>query len=251
MEYPENFARFYDLIYQHLRDGVDNRFFLDRIRKAKGKVLEIGVGTGRFFIHALEKGTDIYGLDISETMLQVLRQKLEGSQHYRITRQDIRDFSYNFRFSLAIAPFRVMMHLEEKGDQLLALNNVYRHLDRGGEFIFDAFVPDLRQLIEGIDNRIDFEGEYAPGQKIRRTVSTRPELIRQLIRIQFRIEWDEKGGLREETWDTALHFFFRVELEHLIERSAFEEYRILGDYLGNELREDSREFIVICRKTGN
>ena len=26
-EYPENFARFYDLIYHRQRDGVDNIFF--------------------------------------------------------------------------------------------------------------------------------------------------------------------------------------------------------------------------------
>ena len=50
MEYPESFARFYDLIYHRVRDGVDNEFFLNEIRQARGKVLEVGVGTGRFFI---------------------------------------------------------------------------------------------------------------------------------------------------------------------------------------------------------
>lgn len=45
-EYPENFARFYDLIYLNLRDGVDNGFFLNEINNSKGKVLETGTGTG-------------------------------------------------------------------------------------------------------------------------------------------------------------------------------------------------------------
>ena len=44
--YPDAFARFYDLIYDRLRNDVDNDFFLDRIKQAEGKVLEIGVGTG-------------------------------------------------------------------------------------------------------------------------------------------------------------------------------------------------------------
>ena len=47
-EYSENFARFYDVIYHHMRDGVDHAFFLNEISQIKGKVLEIGVGTGRF-----------------------------------------------------------------------------------------------------------------------------------------------------------------------------------------------------------
>jgi len=37
-------------------------------------------------------------------------------------------------------------------------------------------------------------------------------------------------------------------LEHLIERAEFKNYKILGDYLGNELSEKSKEFIVICQK---
>ncbi len=52
MEYPLNFARFYDLIYHELRDGVDHQFFLDEIKRARGRILEIGAGTGRFFINA-------------------------------------------------------------------------------------------------------------------------------------------------------------------------------------------------------
>ena len=45
--YPDFFARFYDVIYRKVRDGVDNRFYLDRIRECKGRILEIGSGTGR------------------------------------------------------------------------------------------------------------------------------------------------------------------------------------------------------------
>ena len=46
-EYPEYFARFYDLIYHQIRDGVDNIFYLGKIKNTKGKVLEVGTGTGR------------------------------------------------------------------------------------------------------------------------------------------------------------------------------------------------------------
>jgi hypothetical protein len=66
--------------------------------------------------------------------------------------------------------------------------------------------------------------------------------------VSFRLEWDEEGGKKEENWTLPLRFFFRYELEHLIERSAFDNYRILGDYMGNELNENSKEFIAVCRK---
>ena len=130
-EYPEHFARFYDLIYHHHRDGVDNEFLLNEIRSAGGRILEIGVGTGRLFTEALQRGADIYGLDISPSMIAVLMDKLEGDQQFRISLQNIVDFRYDFRFDLILAPFRVMMHLLEKEEQIRAINNVYQHLTEG------------------------------------------------------------------------------------------------------------------------
>jgi SAM-dependent methyltransferase len=248
IEYPEGIARFYDLIYHKHRDGVDNDFFLQEIRSAGGKVLEIGVGTGRLFTEAIRQGADVYGLDISPAMIAVLLGKLDPDQHYRISQQDIVDFTYDFQFDLVIAPFRVMMHLFEKEDQIRAVNNVHRHLADGGRFIFDAFVPDLNQLINGVDNWTDFEGEYEAGKKVRRTVSTTPSLIHQVIQVHFHLEWDEEDGVKQEDWRVPLRFFFRYELEHLMERSNFGDYQILGDYEGNELNEKSKEFIVIGKK---
>jgi SAM-dependent methyltransferase len=247
--YPESFARFYDVIYHTQRDGVDNEYFLNEIKKTKGKVLEAGVGTGRLFTSALKSGADVYGLDISPSMIEILKQKLNKDEHKRISHQNIIDFRYDLKFDLIIAPFRVMMHLLDKNEQISAINNAYEHLNEGGRFIFDAFIPDLRQLINGLSNVTDFEGEYAEGKKIKRIVSTVPDLIRQVINVKFHLEWEEDDGIKQSVWITPLRYFFRYELEHLVERSRFKSYRIAGDYEGNELNSTSREFIVICTKT--
>jgi len=247
-EYPENFARFYDLIYHHMRDNVDNDYFQNVIKQTKGKVLEIGVGTGRLFSNALNQGADLYGLDISQSMLNVLYKKLPENQHYRISLQNIIDFKFDFKFNLIIAPFRVIMHVLEKDEQIRALNNVYDHLEKTGKFIFDAFVPDLNQLLNGINNQVDFAGEYKAGKKIKRTVSTKPDLINQLINITFHLEWEEDNELKQDEWKVPMRYFFRYELEHLIERSKFEKYKIYGDYQGSELNQQSREFVMICQK---
>ena len=249
VNYPKNFSRFYDIIYDQYRSYFDHGFFLDLIKKANGKVLEAGVGTGRFYLDALKQGADIYGLDVSRHMISVLLDKLDKSQHYRISEQSIIDFTYDFKFNLVLAPFRVMMHILEKGDQIKALNNVYDHLVPGGKFIFDAFVPNLEQLLKGIDNQTDFDGEYAPGKKLRRTVSTIPDLINQQIMVNFTVEWEDENETKKEDWTTPMRYYFRYELEHLVERSKFQEqYEILGDFMGNPLDKDSKEFIVVCTK---
>jgi len=246
--YPEHFARFYDLIYHQIRDGVDNTFYLDRIKETRGKILEIGVGTGRMFMNGLENNADIYGIDISPSMLKVLMEKLPRAEHGRISLQNITDFKLDTKFDLVIAPFRVFMHLTEKDEQLKSLNNVYSHLNPGGKFIFDVFVPDLKPLINGFDNVVDFEGEYEPGKRVKRMVSTKPDLINQVINITFRLEWNDNESNYTQEWKTPLRFFFRYELEHLVERSLFKVFKISGDFMGNELNTDSKEFIVQCQK---
>lgn len=247
-KYPDFFARFYDVIYHQIRDGVDTDFFLKKIKQSKGKVLEIGVGTGRLFIQALHHGADIYGLDISESMINILKKKLSNDQFERISIQNIIDFRYDHKFDLIIAPFRVFMYLKEKNDQIKALNNIHKHLQSDGRFIFDTFIPDLKQLLNGIKNHTDFEGEYAPGKIVKRTVSTKPDLLNQIIYITFQFDWQENKQIKHEVWNTSLRYFFRFELEHIVERSNFNDYRIAGDYLENELNENSKDFIVICEK---
>jgi len=243
--YPEYIARFYDVIYAHLRT-VDRDFFLKRILETKGPVLEIGVGTGRFFLDAISQRADIYGIDVSATMLEQLRAKLDKSHHHRVFCQDARSLNLEKKFDLVVAPFRVFSHLIDVEDQLQVLNNIHDHLSPGGSFIFDLYVPDLGILQHGIDEQIDFEGEYAPGKKLRRVVSARPDFINQISDITMTLTWDEDDGPRTEQWHTSMRFFFRYELEHLISRSKLTLEHIYGDYEEHDLSRESKDFIIVC-----
>jgi SAM-dependent methyltransferase len=246
-EYPDFVARFYDVVYAHLRT-VDRDYFLRKIAEVHGPVLEIGVGTGRFFLDALHNGADIYGVDVSPTMLDQLRRKLDQRHHHRISLQDARTLKLGKRFDLIVAPFRVFSHLTETQDQLDALNRIHDHLNQGGTFIFDLYVPDLNILLNGIKEQIDFDGEYAPGKKVRRTVSSTSDLIRQVSHVTMTYSWDEEDGAKTGTWTFPMRYFFRYELEHLVHRSKLALKNIYGDYSEGELASTSTDFIVVCER---
>jgi SAM-dependent methyltransferase len=246
--YPDFVARFYDLIYNKIRSGIDTEYFVNEALSAEGKVLEIGVGTGRLFIEALEKGADMYGIDISRSMIEVLTTRLDPKEHYRIKVGDAVNMKLDKKFNLIIAPFRVFSHILETKNRIAFLNNVYEHLNDGGRFIFDLFIPDAKILATGIDNLTDFEGEYEPGKKFRRTVSSTADIINQLLDITMKFEWDEDGRKIMKEWKLKMRFFFRYELEHLVSMSKLTLDNISGDYQGSPLNDDSKEFIITCRK---
>jgi SAM-dependent methyltransferase len=250
MDYPSFFARFYDPIYDHMRTRVDRDFYLRKIAETNGPVLEIGAGTGRFFSEALHGGADIYAIDISPSMLDVLKTKINTRDHYRVSQQNAINFSFGFPFDLILAPFRVFSHLLTVEEQLMALNNICRYLTDRGRLIFDLYVPDPGMIAAGLDRVVDFDGEYAPGKKLQRCVTMKADIVNQISDITMEFTWDEEEQTRTEQWHFLLRYFFRFELEHLISLSDLQLVQMYGDFNEAPLGDGSREFIVVCRKQG-
>jgi SAM-dependent methyltransferase len=247
--YPDFVARFYDAVYAEVRDGVDNEYYLREMTAAGGTVLEIGVGTGRMFVEARRCGADAYGIDQSPEMIQRCREKLPEADRDRVWVEDAVTFRTDRRFALVVAPFRVLSHVHEPTDQLQLLDSVHGALEPGGRFIFDLYVPNLKLLLEGLPEMGDFEGEHAPGKRLRRFVSSAPaNLARQTNHVRMRFVWEEDDGEHRGDWEFDMRFFFRFELEHLVARSRLRLETIHGDFEGGALGPESREYVVVCRR---
>lgn len=63
---PKTYFSSFDSWEPHIKGAIQN---------AKGRVLDIGCGAGRFSLHLQSKGMDVTGLDNSEQALQVCRQR--------------------------------------------------------------------------------------------------------------------------------------------------------------------------------
>ena len=94
--YQENpfLAEFYDDQYR-MRPDID--FWIEEARASGGPVLEVGCGTGRVLIPTARAGIEITGLDLSEHMLRVCRERLaeepdEVQARAKLVRADMRQF---------------------------------------------------------------------------------------------------------------------------------------------------------------
>ena len=250
--YPDFVARFYDTVYAQVRDGVDNAWYLERMAEAKGPVLEIGSGTGRLLAEARRRGIDAWGIDLSPAMVERCRSKLAPEDRDRVSVADAVSLRTDRRYALVCAPFRVLSHVFETADQLRLLDAVHDVLEPGGAFVFDLYVPSLKLLLEGMPETVDFDGEHAPGRRLRRIVSSRPaDLSRQTIRVRMGFFWDEEDGEHRDAWEFEMRFFFRFELEHLVARSSLVLEGLRGDFADGPLTADSRDYVVVCRRPGD
>src|SRR5512139_2250863 len=119
-QYPDYVARFYDIVYRQVRGAADKSYYVNKLVSSNGPSLEAGVGTGRIFLEALNKGADVYGLDNSAEMLSVLRDKLEPRHHHRVRQNDLVNMDLGKRFDLIVAPFRVFSHIADVDSQIRA-----------------------------------------------------------------------------------------------------------------------------------
>lgn len=247
-KYNKSLARFYDVVYDKILNSSGFDFYCEEISRANGPVLEVGAGTGRIFVPSLKNRADIYGIEQSEFMLDMLKAKINKEDHHRVSVQDVRQFSLDKKFRLIISPFRVFQHLTTVEEQLKAINKIYEHLETGGRFIFDVFAPDLKRIVTNVEDLPEFDGEYEPGKRLQRFASIIYDNVNQILNLTFKFVWDEDGEKKTEECFFPLRYYHRYELENLIGRTNLKLEKIYGGFDRSEIDKDSKEFIVVCFK---
>ena len=99
-EYGRGMWTYYDLVFT---GSADVEFYVEEAKRARGPVLELGCGTGRVSIPIAEAGVDVTGLDVSEQMLSIAREKKRSlpadvADRLGFVRGDMESFSLDRNF---------------------------------------------------------------------------------------------------------------------------------------------------------
>lgn len=113
-----------------------------------GAALELGIGTGRIALPLSARGVRVVGIDLSEPMVARLRAK-PGGEGIEVTIGDFAAVRVEGVFSLAYVVFNTLMNLRTQEAQVACFRNVARHLERGGCFVCEVMLPELRRLAPG------------------------------------------------------------------------------------------------------
>jgi SAM-dependent methyltransferase len=129
----------------------DVAFYVDEARAAGGRVVELGVGTGRIALPIARMGIPVIGVDSSEGMLEVCRRRAErmGVEELLDLRLgDLREPPVDPTVSLVLCPFRSYLHLPTDADRRKALRAAWALLEAGGRLVFDVFTPAPDDIAE-------------------------------------------------------------------------------------------------------
>ena len=245
-EYERLVARTYDSVYAVLRDSSgDSAFYRSMAEETGGPLLELGCGTGRVLLDSAETGLECVGLDASNEMLDVLREK-SPPDNVSLMQGRIEDFDLGFgRFRLITAPFRAMQHLLDPESQLVALRNIHRHLASGGTFVFDVFDPNLAATaVEEEPEILDASFEYQ-GNEMRRYVSVVRDLSTQVMTLTCRFEGENADLVGSARF--RMRWYYRYEIEHLLARAGFTNVTFFRDFVRTPW-SSGNEIVVVARR---
>ncbi|MGH3322280.1 MAG: class I SAM-dependent DNA methyltransferase [Nocardioidaceae bacterium] len=146
--YGDRFADVYDAWHAPTDKDTDAAVAFLAELAGQGRVLELGIGTGRVALPLAARGLDVHGIDASPRMVERLRAKPGGTQ-LPVVIGDFADVGYDGSFALVYVVFNTFFALLSQEEQVRCFAGVTARLDQGGAFAIEAFVPDPSRFDRG------------------------------------------------------------------------------------------------------
>jgi SAM-dependent methyltransferase len=166
-EYYRTIAPFYDA---ELADRDDLGFWrLVGERHGRGRVLELGSGSGRVTEALAATARKLVGVDLSPELLRLAQPRLAPWPRARLVQADMLALPFREPFDLIVAANDPLSHLVEAADRDRALRVVARHLAPDGRFVLDAlwFAPAEAAMVERPGGRVQHRTASIQGQRLR------------------------------------------------------------------------------------
>jgi SAM-dependent methyltransferase len=238
--YGDRFADVYDDWYRGLSD-VDATVSALLELAGRGRVLELGVGTGRLAIPLAGAGADrdltVHGIDSSAAMLDAMRAK-PGAERVELHLGDMVDDMPTRPFDLVFVAYNTLFNLADPDRQAGCFRAVADRLAPGGRFVVEAFVPDDPPR-EG--SAVTVRSMTADRVVLSVSIHHPAE---QLAEGQF-IEFTEKGVVRLRPW--SIRYAAPDELDAMAAAAGFRlECRWLG-FGDRDFRDGDERHVSVWR----
>jgi len=239
--------RLYDLVYGTF--DSDSQFYLSLIEKYGQPVLELMCGSGRLTIPFTQKGIDITGLDMSESMLNYGREKAAKlGVELDLISGDCRDFALDRKYNFIFIPYSSIQLLTRRSDLEACFTAVKAHLETGGRFMIDIFNPNIELLNRDSSKKYpvrELVDDEVYGKVV---VSEQPsyDAKNQTLSVRWFFDIERLDQQLENT--QKIRVLFPQEIEMMLNYYGFTIEHKYGDYDFSDYNSDSPKQLIVCKK---
>jgi SAM-dependent methyltransferase len=238
IHFDERIARTYEQKWPELYDPAVVEPVVDVLSElaGTGRALELGIGTGRIALPLSARGVPVHGIELSPAMVAELRTK-PGNDVVGVTIGDFATAKVDTTFRVAYLVRNTITNLTTQAEQVLCFRNVAAHLERGGCFVVEVYVPELRRL--------------PPGETIHPFAFSAGHLGFEEYDVAAQIAYSHHywlDGDRVETYSTPHRYVWPSELDLMAEIAGLELVARWNDWSRSPFTSESREHISVWRK---
>ena len=228
----KKFGYYYDEVMSKLNYDLWLEFIEPYLKKGD-KILDLACGTATLVTMLNMKGYDAEGLDLSETILEIAKEKQKvNHQNFNLYHADMTNFKIDKKYDMITCFFDSVNFLNNKTKIKQLFSSVKNHLNDKGYFICDIFSKAL--LLEYENN--DLDEDYVTFRLKWTTKKTNPTTIKHTIKL---IEDDE------EIVETYNEYYY--EIKDLL-NNDFNLIKVAGDFNDDLQDEDERILLVFQKK---
>src|SRR6266545_3894154 len=150
LNFEERIAKRYEDLWPDLFDPavVDPAVSFLAELAGSGDALELGIGTGRIALPLSRRGVRVHGIELSPAMVAEL-QANPGADDIGVTIGDFATVKVAGTFTLAYLVRNTITNLTTQDEQVACFCNVAAHLEPGGRFVIEVYIPQLQRLPPG------------------------------------------------------------------------------------------------------
>jgi SAM-dependent methyltransferase len=152
VEYDERRAEAYDRHHAvRFAEAEATAAFLAGLVGGRGRVLELGIGTGRLALPLAGRGLQVSGVDASPAMVERLRAK-PGGADLPVVVADFADVGsvVDGEYDLVLVAFNSLFELLDQDSQCRCVAGAARLLAAGGVLVVEALAPELTRLEQSL-----------------------------------------------------------------------------------------------------
>lgn len=210
--------------------------------KKEGTALDLACGTGRLTIALAKMGLKLIGIDLSESMLELARNKSQGLPILYL-QGDIQDFHLSQKFDLITMAGNSFQALLTPFQQESMLQCVKKHLSTDGIFAFNT--RNFREIELKTTDDFEFWHKFQDnqGNNVKVYGKQHYDAEHQIVTYTTKRVW----STYKTVTTIRLRFNSYLEIFEMLTKSGFGIIDVYGDFNKNPFEGTSPAIIILCR----
>lgn len=231
---------YYPLLYKK-RNVDEARKFIQLLVKSleideDSTALDLACGEGRHSLELNKQGLQVTGIDLSMRSIDIARKLEKKDLEFFI--EDMRRFELNRKFDFIFNLFTSFGYFDSQKDNLLVLDQVYKHLNKKGILIID-FLNGQKV----IDSLVPYEYKEIDGIQFEIKKEINESHVIKKIKIN--------DGKKEFNYFEKVQLFSLENFEDMLSSKNFKVGQVYGDYELTDFNEMNSDRLIIFAQKMN